>query len=183
MNEATSRAIEVVAIAAKVKHTESRDAMGHYSDLKRLEADGETYQTGFEDGATWVLDKQLLFSPAGVWRRASEVAGSIQEYKPVYARLIKDEIVSSGFFTRGSEIFICHCDDYPIDSTRFGELEIFCEQPSPAPVEALREALEKIAESNKHDSELHRRGYKDKCLVCIATEALKQHSPSKEKEV
>jgi hypothetical protein len=174
MNEATSRAIEVVAIAAKVKHTESRDAMGHYSDLKRLEADGETYQTGFEDGATWVLDKQLLFSPAGVWRNGIP--------KNIGVYFIKDHRQKYASGPEKDTEFYDSTDQMKNLFSQEGYYHLD-ESASPAPVEGLREALEKIAESNKHDSELHRRGYKDKCLVCIATEALKNYSPSKEKEV
>lgn len=101
---------------------------------------------GYEFGASAVLSKPGDYGLAGVWVKASDMAAKTHDFVTVYARY-KDEIVSSGYFVRNGELFICHCENYPIESSQFNDLYIWDESYTPSDrVVQLEQALREIAE-------------------------------------
>jgi hypothetical protein len=132
--------------------------------------------TSYIDGMAAAISNPGAYGLAGRWVKASDMAAKTADFITVVARY-KDEIFSSGYFVRNGELFICHCDNYPIESSQFHELYIWDESAPPVDkVGELVKALDEIAVTAQTSYDMTAAQLVG-VILKIATNALKQYNP------
>jgi hypothetical protein len=137
--------------AEKPYRQREQEMKEHHRSVFKLEY-VEGYTDGYENAAEAILSKPGEYGLAGAWSKASDMAAKTHDFVTVYARY-KDEIVSSGYFVRNGELFMCHCENYPIESSQFNDLYIWDESATPSDrVGQLEQALKLIQQMTEGKS-------------------------------